>query len=143
MSQIKKNPMSQMENKVFLISVGADSQQNKSISKFARENQLDFMTYTETEWATLEEIDQYIQEEELSKQIINLPVGSNADFSLDKIQEKTIKKVTQIKNINIQTAAKKLKIGRATLYRKLEKYGLNLKREREREREKQIKKQAA
>ena len=139
MSQIKKNQIPQTENKVILISVGANPKQNKAISMFARENQLDFMTYTETEWATLEEIDQYIQEEEISKQIVNLPIGANTDFSLDKIQKRTIKKVTQIKNINIHEAAKKLKIGRATLYRKLEKYGLNLKQERE----KQIKKQAA
>ena len=135
---MSKNSNQPENNKVLLISVGAGRQTNRLISKFANSNHLDFMTYTESEWATLEEIDQYIQEEELSKQIINLPVGANKDFSLEKIQEETIKKVTQIKDININKAAKRLKIGRATLYRKLEKYGLNIKKERE----KQLKKAA-
>ena len=135
---MSKNSKRPENNKVLLISVGAGQQTNRLISKFARSNHLDFMTYTESEWATLEEIDQYIQEEELSKQIINLPVGSNKDFSLDKIQEETIKRVTQIKDININKAAKRLKIGRATLYRKLKKYSLNIKKERE----KQLKKAA-
>ena len=134
MSQIKNH-----QNKVTLISVGANHLQKQVISKFARTNHLNLMTYTEEEWATLEEIDQYIQEEELSKQIVNLPIGSNKDFSLDNLQEATIKRVTQIKNLNINEAAKRLKIGRATLYRKLEKYGLQIKNERK----KQIKKQAA
>ena len=104
-----------------------------------KKNNLAFTTYTESEWATLEEIDQYIQEEELSKQIINLPLGSNQEFSLDKIQEATIKKVTQMKSLNINEAAKTLKIGRATLYRRLEKYGMDLKKERK----ELMKKQAA
>ncbi|MCZ0932005.1 MAG: hypothetical protein OXJ52_02515 [Oligoflexia bacterium] len=137
MPKAKKNQNPQ--NKVILISVGANHIQNRVISKFARENRLDFTTYTEKEWATLEEIDQYIQEEELSKQIINLPIGANKDFSLDKLQEATIKRVVQIKNLNVNEAAKRLKIGRATLYRKLEKYGLTLKNERK----KRTKKQAA
>ncbi|MCY4321470.1 MAG: hypothetical protein OXC37_03575 [Bdellovibrionaceae bacterium] len=125
--------MSSTTNKksAFLVCIGGDEKQKSLISKFAKKNQLKFTTYTETEWATLEEIDQYIHEEDLSKQIINLPIGSNDSFSLDKIQEKTIKKVTQIKKININEAAKRLKIGRATLYRKLEKYGLSHKKKRE------------
>ena len=140
MSKNKKN-FSQLvkENKTVLISVGASDTKNRLISKFAEENNLSFTTYTESEWATLEEIDQYIQEEDLSKQIINLPLGSNQEFSLDKIQETTIKKVTQMKNLNINEAAKTLKIGRATLYRRLEKYGLDVKKERK----ELIKKQAA
>ena len=131
MSKIKKfQRKAKEENKAILISVGANPAKSLLISKFAEENNLDFATYTESEWATLEEIDQYIQEEELSKQIINLPLGANQEFSLDKIQEATIKKVTQMKNLNINEAAKTLKIGRATLYRRLEKYGLDVKKER-------------
>ena len=140
MSKIKKNfPELIKENKATLISVGTNSVTNQLISKFAEENGLAFTTYTENEWATLEEIDQYIQEEDLSKQIINLPVGSNQEFSLDKIQETTIKQVTQMKKLNINEAAKTLKIGRATLYRRLEKYGLDVKKERK----ELLKKQAA
>ena len=140
MSKIKKNfPELIKENKATLISVGTNSVTNQLITKCAEENGLAFTTYTENEWATLEEIDQYIQEEDLSKQIINLPVGSNQEFSLDKIQETTIKQVTQMKKLNINEAAKTLKIGRATLYRRLEKYGLDVKKERK----ELLKKQAA
>ena len=134
----KTIPSVEKENKNILILVGNNHKKARLTSHFAQENGLDFMTYTESEWATLEEIDQYIQEEELSKQIINLPVGANKDLSLDKIQEKTIKNITKIKNLKVHEAAKRLKIGRATLYRKLEKYGLNLKKERAKQ-----KKQAA
>ena len=126
-------------DKAVLILVETTPMKRHLVAQFAKENSLNFITYTEKEWATLEEIDQYIQEEDLSKQILNLPIGANKDFSLDKLQEETIKKMTQIKNLNINETAKRLKIGRATLYRRLEKYGLNLKTERE----KQTKKQAA
>ena len=142
MPKIKKIQQTEKENQAVLVFVGANSEQKNLVSKFARENHLDFRTYTESDWATLEEIDQYIQEEELSKQIINLPIGAaNKEVSLDKLQENTIKKIIQIKNLNVNEAAKILKIGRATLYRKLEKYGMNLKKEREKI--KQIKKKAA
>ena len=124
----KQSPLA--EKRAVLVSIGASHMQNRGISKFARQNSLDFMTYTEDEWATLEEIDQYIQEEELSKQIINLPIGSNQDISLDQLQKTTIKKIDKIKNISVNKMAKKLKIGRASLYRKMEKHGIKLKSER-------------
>lgn len=129
MSKIKNTKPVKGSN-VTLISIGANSMQNKMISNFAKENDLGFMTYTESEWATFEEIDQYIQEEELSKQIVSLPVGANKDVSLSAIGG-TTKKSSQIKNFNVNKTAKRLKIERAALYRKLEKQALKLKKERE------------
>ena len=115
-----------------LIFVGPSaSDQTEVIEKFAKKNNLNFSIFTEGEWATMEEIDQYIQEEELSKQISNLPIGKNQDFSLDSITKQHIKKILQLKRLNINAVARTLKIGRATLYRKLEKNGLNIKQERQ------------
>ena len=129
-----------------LILVGQNKLHIKKAENFAKENHFKFHSYSEEEWATLEEIDQYIQEEELSKQIINLPVGKKATISsLDELESETIKTVVQNTNGNMVEAARILKIARATLYRKMEKYGLNLKKQREellKEQEKLFKKTA-
>ncbi len=114
-----------------LILVGDNKEQRKKAEKFAKDNLFEFHSYSEEEWATLEEIDQYIQEEELSKQIISLPTGARATASLDKVEEETIRRVVQNTNGNMMKASRALKIARATLYRKMEKYGLNLKKQRE------------
>ena len=116
-----------------LIFVGNDKFQIKKLAKIAKDNSLEFLTYSEGEWATLEEIDQYIQEEELSKQVVSLPVGQNLSSSLDAIEEAAIKKVIHSVNGNMIQAARTLKIARATLYRKIERYGLNLKKQREKQ----------
>ena len=129
MSKIKKEQ--KKINNVRLISVGASPLQNQAISKFAKDNDIDFMTFTENEWVTFEEIDQYIQEEDLSKQIISLPVGNNKDSSLDTLQESSDKEKSQIIDLSIKEKAKRLKIGRATLYRKIEKISLILKKDKQ------------
>ena len=114
-----------------LILVGENKFHIKKAENFAKENHFKFHSYPEEEWATLEEIDQYIQEEELSKQIINLPVGKKSISSLEELESETIKRVVQNTNGNMMKAARILKIARATLYRKMEKYGMNLKKQRE------------
>ena len=120
--------MSDINNKLIL--VGKDHKTMLLVQKFAKKHGFHFETYTEHEWATLEEIDQYIQDEELSKQVIHLPVGRNESISLDNMTKKHIEKVLCLKNLNIKEAAKTLKISRATLYRKMEQSGLSLKNER-------------
>ena len=120
-----------MSNSKKLILIGKDNETVLLVKKFAKKHNMEFATYTENEWATLEEIDQYIQDEELSTQVINLPVGKNEDVSLDNITKKHIEKVLYMKQLNINEVAKTLKISRATLYRKMEKNGLSLKNERE------------
>ena len=114
-----------------LIFVGENKFQAKLAEQFAIKNQFLFMSYHEEEWATLEEIDQYIQDEELSKQVVNLPIGKRTISSLEDLEAETIKRVVKNVNGNMIKAARALKIARATLYRKLEKYGLNLKKQRE------------
>jgi len=109
---------------------GKDEKIISIAKKFAKKYSLDFASYTEQDWATLEEIDQYIQDEELSTQVLNLPVGQNEDVSLDSITKKHIEKVLYLKQLNINEVSKTLKISRATLYRKMEQNGLNRKNER-------------
>ena len=111
--------------------IGGTKLQIKKMEKFAKDNHFEFQTYTHDEWATFEEIDQYIQEEELSKQVINLPVGTNTVSSLDELESEAIRKVLLNFNGNVIKAAQTLKIARATIYRKMERYGLNLKKKRE------------
>ena len=107
---------------------------NKSISAkvkgIAQQNKYDFATYTEDEWATFEDLEQYIQDEEVSKKIIPLPTGYRPVFSLEELEAETIRKVISSFNGNAVKAARALRIGRATLYRKIDKYGLNLKQVR-------------
>lgn len=116
-----------------LIFVGSDQLMIKRVQKFSQDNKMLFQHYSEEDWATLEEIDQYIQEEELSKQIVTLPVGKANIHSLSEMEADTIKRVLKHVNGNMAKAARNLKIARATLYRKIEMYGLNLKKQREKE----------
>ena len=114
-----------------LIFVGGNKFHLKRAEKFAKDNHFKFSSYSDGDWATLEEIDQYIQEEELSKQIVNLPTGQKAVASLDEMEAETIKRVIKSFDGNMIKAARTLKIARATLYRKIERYGWNLKKQRE------------
>ena len=120
-----------MSNLKKLILVGPESEVTAVVKKFAKQNNLDFAAYTENEWATLEEVEQYIQDEELSTQIVDLPIGRNEDVSLNSITKKHIQKILHLKKLNVNEVARTLKISRATLYRKMEKNGLSIKKERE------------
>ncbi|MBC6415258.1 MAG: DUF1492 domain-containing protein [Bdellovibrionales bacterium] len=121
--------MSQIE-KLILVTSKKNDTTTELVKNFAKQARLEFSTYTEDEWATLEEIDQYIQDEEVSKQVVQLPIGKNEDVSLENITKKHIKKILYLKQLNVNEVAKTLKISRATLYRKMEKNGLNIKEER-------------
>ena len=114
-----------------LIFVGGNKAQFKRVQKFAEDSNFKYYAYSDVEWATLEEIDQYIQDEEVSKQVVDLPIGQKAVSSLDEVEVNTIKTVIKNSGGNMIKAARTLKIARATLYRKMEKYGLNLKKHRE------------
>ncbi len=138
MSKIQGNEI-QVHNSKELITkpkiafIGKNKILNKKVRKFAKDNNLRYFHYSEEEWVTLEEIDQYIQEEELSKQIVDLPFGKRTVSSLSEMEAKTIKKVVESSGGNMKKAARVLKIARATLYRKIEKYGLNLKKRKEKQ----------
>lgn len=116
----KLRVLSNKAEKPRLIFVGDKGKKQKLISEFAKKNDMEFNVYSNTEWATLEEIEQYIQDEEVSKQIIDLPLGNNASSSLHFAADENVKRISQFKKLTIEKAAKRLKISRATLYRKLE-----------------------
>ena len=122
-----------------LILVGGDETQFKVIKKIAKDNNFEYLTYSNIEWATLEEIDQYIQDEDLSKQVIDLPKGKQAISSLDRLEEDVLKQIVKNLNRNILKAIDTFKTARAVLYKKTEKYSLNLKKHREEEFKKQHK----
>ncbi len=114
-----------------IIFVTNDKEEVSKVKDIALENQYDFMTYTEDEWATFEDIEQYVQEEDISKKIVSLPLGYRSIFSLEEIEMEIIKRVINNVKGNAVKAARILKIGRATLYRKLDKYDLSLKKVRQ------------
>ena len=107
------------------------------MKKLAERNDYDFSSYSEDEWATIEEIELHIPDEGFSTNITSLPMGARPLFSLDELEAKTIRRVIYKVNGNAAHAARALKIGRATLYRKLNKYGFNLKQVRKDQIEKQ------
>ena len=120
-NSIKKNLK---PDKIILI-----TNDKKTVSKFkkmALESNCKFSNYTEDDWATFDDIEQYIQDEELLRKVVALPSGYRSAFSLEEVEAEAIKRVINGVNGNALRAAKCLKIGRATLYRKLDKYGLSL-----------------
>lgn len=122
-----------------LILVGGDQDQFKTIKQIAKDNNFDYLTYSNIEWATLEEIDQYIQDEDLSKQVVELPKGKQMMSSLDKLEEGILKQIIKNLNGNMLKAIRTLKIARAVLYKKTEEHSLSLKKQREDELKKQKK----
>ena len=144
-TQNGQNKNYQQTDRPRLIFVGENKFYIKKAEKFAKNNGFHFHSYSEEEWATLEEIDQYIQEEELSKQIVTLPTGRATVSSLDETEAEAIKRVIGSVNGNVKKAARLLKIARATLYRKIHRYGLNVKAQRKKylkEKEKTFKRAA-
>ena len=130
----KTNGKENLKSQPKLIFVGnKEGPEMKKARQLSVQYKMAFQAYSEEEWATLEEIEQYIQDEELSKQIIHLPSGLRTVSSLDAVEAETIKKALRKMNGNMQKVARTLQISRATLYRKIEKYSLSLKGKRERE----------
>ncbi|MGI9549189.1 MAG: helix-turn-helix domain-containing protein [Bdellovibrionales bacterium] len=114
-----------------IILITNDESVSLKVKEVATSHNHEFMSYTEDEWATFDEIDEYIQDGDmLPKKVFALPFGKNSFQSLEDMEAKTILKVINDVNGNAVKAAKTLKIGRATLYRKLDKYGINLKQMR-------------
>jgi two-component system response regulator AtoC len=82
----------------------------------------------------------YIDEQVLPPQILNTNGSSNIRLSgplfsedspvipFEKLKEEAIKHALKVTNGNIVEAAKKLNVGRATIYRIIEKYNIDAKR---------------
>jgi len=111
-------------NKVILIT--NDQEVSNKIKKIALQLKCHFASYTEEEWATFDDLEDYIQDEEIAKHIIALPKGDRSVHSLNTIESEAIKQVIHKVGGNAVKAAKVLNIGRATLYRKLRKHRLSL-----------------
>lgn len=60
----------------------------------------------------------------LSSKPINEKITTPASFNLDEVEKTTIQRVIDKNGGNISKAAKELGLTRASLYRRLEKYGL-------------------
>ena len=117
-----------MPKKSKLICVSNRPSHIRRMKKLASQNNYEFSSFSEEEWATIEEIDQHIPDEGISTtNVTSLPLGVRPLFSLDDMEAKAIKRVIYKVNGNAAQAARALKIGRATLYRKLDRYGFNLK----------------
>ncbi len=117
-----------MPKKSKLICVSNRPSHIRRMRRLALQNNYEFSSFSEEEWATIEEIDQHIPDEEISTtNATSLPLGVRPLFSLDDVEAKAIKRVIYKVNGNAARAARALNIGRATLYRKLDRYGFNLK----------------
>ena len=93
---------------------------------FSRKNKWLFAVYTPEEWNSRSDEAFLFHNEEFSQKALPLPSGYRPIFSLDEIEAYIIEKVLGICNGNTSKAARLLRIGRATLYRKIEKLGIEL-----------------
>ena len=93
----------------------------------ARQNGYLFQSYSIKKWDLIKELESQLKEDkEISAKIIPLPTGHTPMSSLQKVENDMIEKVLISCNGNASKAAKILRIGRATLYRKIERLGLDL-----------------
>ena len=116
----------------------------EKVENFSRKNKWLFSVYTSEEWDSRSDEAFLFHNEEFSQKALSLPSGYRPIFSLDEIEAYIIEKILGICNGNTSKAARLLRIGRATLYRKIEKLGIELEhlkvlREREKERERERK----
>ena len=125
-------PMSYLGNRFIGVKMGKvifisnDKKAVRKIKSVAVKEKFDYSTYTEEEWATFEDIEHYLNGDD-PRDIPVLPVGSSPLSVLDVVEIKTIKKVMAATGGNVSQASGILNIGRATLYRKLERLQLDLK----------------
>lgn len=108
-----------------IIFISNNKLEAKKMKEIAMEKKFDYSTHTEDDWATFEDIEHYLNGDD-PRTIISLPVGIRPVVSLEEMESLTIKKIITSANGNVAKAAEALNIGRATLYRKLDKYGLSL-----------------
>lgn len=97
----------------------------KAVKVFAVEKKHDYDHYTEEEWATFEDIEYYINGDD-PLGIPNLPVGCYPVSTMESMKVFTIKKAMANAQGNVLQAAKTLGLSRSTLYRKLDKYKIDV-----------------
>ena len=104
------------------IVIGSDSAQLKEIENWANEKQYKVDFYSEKEW------------NEIEKKVVplrpyTLPYGalpSLGNVSLDEMQIQMISRALEVTNGNISRVSGLLKVGRATLYRKIKEYNIDV-----------------
>ena len=93
----------------------------------AKKNRYLFQSYSQKKWEMMEELENQVDEDrEITAKIIPLPTGHTPMSSLKKMESDAIEKVLVSCNGNASKAARILKVGRATLYRKMERLGLDI-----------------
>lgn len=98
----------------------------EKLENLSKKNKWLFSVYTPEEWSSRSDEAFLFHNEESSQKTLSLPSGYRPIFSLDEIEAYIIEKVLGICNGNTSKAARLLRIGRATLYRKIEKLGIEL-----------------
>ena len=114
-----------MSVQIILVSDKPDEIQK--VGDFSRKNCYVFSVYTPEEWNSRSDEVFLFHNEESSLKVISLPSGHRPVFSLEEVEAYIIEKVLSLCDGNTSKAARLLRIGRATLYRKIEKLGLELK----------------
>lgn len=115
-----------------LIFVSSDSRKITKAQKFADKNEYQFDNYTEDEWATVEEINDYIQDEVTCSKIIQLPEGKTPVYEETKTPEQE-DKIERLAGSDKKKKARIIKIAEAATFKKFEKEGEALKKQREEE----------
>ena len=93
----------------------------------AKKHRYIFQSYSPKKWEMMEELENQVDEDrEITAKIIPLPTGHTPMSSLKKMESDAIEKVLVSCNGNASKAARILKVGRATLYRKMERLGLDI-----------------
>ena len=108
----------------------------------AKKHRYEFQSYSPKKWEMMEELESQVDEDrEITAKIIPLPTGHTPLSSLKKMESDAIEKVLISCNGNASKASRILKVGRATLYRKMERLGLDINgyRTLEESQEKQVK----
>lgn len=110
-----------------IILVSDHNAEIQAVGAFCKKNNYTFSVYTVEEWNSRADEAFLHHNEENSLQVLRLPSGHRPIFSLEEIESYIIEKVLSLCGGNTSKAARLLRIGRATLYRKIEKLGIELK----------------
>ena len=109
----------------------------QDVMEFAKEHGYGMVYYSREEWHDRESQYQQALKQSAGLEEANgknegegekvIPFYSSAAYSMEKIKEESIKHALRKYKGNTTRAAKSLKIGRATLYRKIKQMNINLK----------------
>ena len=114
-----------------MILVSNNTSDVKKAKGFSKKNGWSLASYTKEEWGGKGDEIFLVHNEDESALVKPLPSGHRPVFSLEEIEAYTIEKVLSLCKGNASKAARLLRIGRATLYRKIERLGLQTKSDKD------------